>query len=78
MKAFLERLGERLVAKDWSRVPFLVGATVCLVGAWRIYSTSSDAGDGRTGALALTLIAAVLIGGLLVDWAKRDDHRDDK
>lgn len=60
---------------DWSRNALLVAIAFCLLGAWRIYERSADPGDGRTGALALVIIAAVLTGGLLVDWARRDSHR---
>jgi len=62
---------------DWTRNAILVGIALCLLGAWRIYDRSADAGDGRTGATALVVVAAFLAGGLLVDWAKRPDDKDD-
>ena len=62
---------------DWSRNALLLAIVVCLGLAWRIYDASSDPGDGRTGALALTIIAAVLTGALLTDWARRGEHKHD-
>ena len=63
---------------DWTRNVLVLGIALMLVGAWRIYERSSDPGDGRTGALALMIIAAVLVGALITDWARRGDKHDNK
>ena len=64
---------------DWSRNLLLLAILICLGLAYRIYETSNDPGDGRTGALALTIIASMLTGSLVTDWARRehDDKNDE-
>lgn len=54
--------------EDWSNAPLLTGALVSLgLAAW-LFSASDD---GNLVAAALLVIGAILVGALLVDWARR-------
>lgn len=54
--------------EDWSSAPLLTGALVSLgLSGWLFLESD----EGQLVAAALLVIGAVLVGALLVDWARR-------
>lgn len=58
--------------EDWTNAPLLTGAVVSLgLAAWLF----AESDNGTLVAAGLLVIGAVLVGALLVDWARRDRDR---
>ena len=53
---------------DWSNAPFLTGAIIALgLAAWLFIEDD----QGTLVASALVVIGSILVGALIVDWARR-------